>query len=58
MTTLALTGPQLVAREPGHYVPGVANIRTLTTPTDPGFYYLQYKANYATDTYRIEMGIP
>jgi hypothetical protein len=56
MTTLILTCLQVVAREPGHYVPGVANIRDLTTPTDPGFYYLQYNAYYATDTYKDRNG--
>ena len=53
---LVLACPQLVAREPGHYVPGVANIRDLTTPPAPGFYYLQYNAYYSTDTYKDRNG--
>ena len=56
LTIVTLTVPQLYAREPGHYVPGVANIRDLTTPTDPGFYYLQYNAVYSTDDYKDRHG--
>ncbi|NCF38452.1 MAG: hypothetical protein GWP56_19125 [Gammaproteobacteria bacterium] len=44
------------AREPGHYVPGIANIRDFAVPPDPGFYYVQYNAFYSTDTYRDRNG--
>ena len=32
------------AREPGHYVPGIANIRDFAVPAAPGFYYVQYNS--------------
>ena len=44
------------ARELGHYVPGVANIRDLAVPAAPGFYYEQYNVHYSTDTYRDRNG--
>ena len=44
------------ARELGHYVPGVANIRDLAVPATPGFYYEQYNVHYSTDTYRDRNG--
>lgn len=44
------------AREPGHYVPAIANIRDYAVPADPGFYYVQYNAFYSTDTYRDRNG--
>jgi hypothetical protein len=44
------------AREMGHYVPGVANIRDLFVPAAPGFYYEQYNVYYNTDTYRDRHG--
>ena len=44
------------ARELGHYVPGVANIRDLAVPAAPGFYYEQYNVMYSTDSYKDENG--
>jgi hypothetical protein len=44
------------AREAGHYVPGIANIRDFAVPVTPGFYYTQYNAFYTTDTYRDRNG--
>lgn len=44
------------AIEPGHYVPGIANIRDFSVPAVPGFYYGQYNAFYSTDTYRDRNG--
>jgi hypothetical protein len=47
-----------LAREPGHYVPGIANIRDQVVPAQAGFYYEQYNAFYSTDTYRDKNGDP
>lgn len=44
------------ARELGHYVPGVANIRDLTVPAAPGFYYEQYNVHYSADKYKDRNG--
>ncbi len=44
------------ARELGHYVAGVANIRDLAVPPVPGFYYEQYNVHYSTDTYNDRNG--
>ena len=56
LTIVTLIVPELYAREPGHYVPGVANIRDLTTPAEAGFYYVQYNAFYSTDDYKNRHG--
>ena len=52
----ALVGNVAKALEPGHYVPGIANIRDFAVPQGPGFYYTQYNAFYSTDTYRDRNG--
>jgi hypothetical protein len=44
------------ARELGHYVPGVANIRDLAVPAAPGFYFEQYNVHYSTNTYKDRNG--
>lgn len=44
------------ARELGHYVPGVANIRDLAVPSKSGFYYEQYNVYYSADTYKDRNG--
>jgi hypothetical protein len=52
----ALASDVAGAREPGHYVPGIANIRDFAVPPVPGFYYEQYNAFYSPDTYRDRDG--
>ncbi len=44
------------AGELGHYAPGVANIRDLAVPAQPGFYYIQYNLYYGASTYRDRNG--
>ena len=44
------------AREMGHYAPGVANIRDLAVPAQPGLYFVQYNTYYEADTYRDVRG--
>jgi len=47
-----------LAREAGHYVPGIISIRDLALPGPEaaGFYYEQYNAFYSVDTYRNRDG--
>ena len=53
--TAAVAGT-IDGREMGHYAPGVANIRDLSVPSAPGFYYVQYNTYYQTDTYKDQSG--
>jgi len=53
---LVLVSSAIEAREAGHYVPGIANIRDFAVPTAAGFYYAQYNAFYSPDTYRDRNG--
>ncbi|MCP4332619.1 MAG: transporter [Gammaproteobacteria bacterium] len=56
MLILVIAGGAVEAREAGHYVPGIANIRDFAVPGTPGFYYVQYNAFYTADTYRDQNG--
>lgn len=47
---------QVQARELGHHVPSVANIRDFAVPPAPGFYYEQYNLYYTADTFRDRNG--
>lgn len=44
------------ARELGHYVLGVMNIRDIAVPAEAGFYYEQYNLYYTTDSYKDRNG--
>jgi len=44
------------AREFGHYVPGLMNIRDYAVPAEAGFYYLQYNLYYSADDYKDRNG--
>ena len=44
------------ARELGHYVPGLMNIRDYAVPAEAGFYYLQYNLYYSADDYKDRNG--
>ncbi len=42
---------EVQAGEPGHYIPGLANIRDLAVPRENGLYYKQINAYYTADSY-------
>ncbi len=44
------------ARELGHYLPGVMNIRDIAVPAEAGFYYEQFNIYYTADSYKDRNG--
>jgi hypothetical protein len=56
LLALPLTPVPALARELGHYFPGVANIRDFAMPAAPGLYYQQYNVWYAADRYNGKDG--